>query len=120
MLRVSPCREIFDMATAATEELNIRIAQSDHYHGDDWWTWSIWLEGSDEALDQIEQVVYQLHPTFPDPVRTVTQRTSKFKLSGEGWGVFTIYARALTKTGGACKLSHELELRYPDGTATQA
>jgi len=99
--------------------LNIRIAQDQKYHGDDWWSWSIWIEGDDDELDKIEKVVYQLHRTFPDPVRTITKRKSKFKLSSEGWGVFTIYARVFTHDGAACKLSHDLELSYPDGSANR-
>jgi len=108
------------MQTSASANLNIRIQQDQKYHGDDWWSWSIWIEGDDDELDRIEKVVYQLHRSFPDPVRTVTQRKSKFKLSAEGWGVFTIYARVQTHDGSACKLSHELELRYDDGSMTTA
>lgn len=108
------------MASSTTANLDIRIAQDQNYHGDDWWSWSIWIEGDDAELDRIERVVYQLHRTFPDPVRTRTERASKFKLEAEGWGVFTIYARVFTHEGVTCKLSHELELNYPDGTATFA
>lgn len=108
------------MAAAPLAKLEIHIAQDQRYHGDDWWTWSVWIEGSDDQLDQIDHVVYQLHPTFPEPVRTVKRRASKFKLKSEGWGVFTVYARVFTREGAACKLSHELVLRYPDGSATTA
>ncbi len=108
------------MSSSAMASLNIQIQQDQKYHGDDWWSWSIWIEGDDDQLDQIEKVVYQLHRSFPDPVRIVTNRKNKFKLTSAGWGVFTIHARVITHDGAACKLVHELELRYEDGRMTTA
>ncbi len=63
---------------------------------------------------------YTLHPTFPNPVRTVRDRTTKFRLDTRGWGVFTIYVKVVAKDGSAVMLSHALELRYPDGTPNVA
>lgn len=108
------------MAAAPKADLDVRIAQDQRYEGNDWWSWSIWIEGDDDQLDQIDHVVYQLHSTFADPVRTVRSRNNKFRLKADGWGTFTIFARAITHDGAACKLSHELELFYPDEPATRA
>ena len=69
------------------------IQQSEHYEGEKWWKWAVWLEGPDEALDQVECVVWTLHPTFPNPVRSKTNREDKFKLATAGWGVFPIHAQ---------------------------
>lgn len=97
----------------------LRLEQSEKYQGngrdDHWWDWSVWLEGPDADLDQIEYVEYTLHPTFPKPVRRISDRQSKFKLSTGGWGVFTIHARAVRKDGSVVTLSHDLSLHYPTG-----
>lgn len=84
----------------------------------DWWKWSVWIEGPEEELDQIDHVVYILHPTFPNPVRTCSDRASKFRLDAFGWGTFRIYAKVISKDGTELKLQHDLVLKYPDGTET--
>ena|SRR2546421_8109266 len=98
----------------------LRIAQDSRYRGDDSWFWSVWLEGPDEELDDVDQVVYTLHRTFPDPVRTVTARATKFRLAAHGWGTFRLYAKVVKRGGTAVKLHHDLDLRYPGGEATLA
>jgi transcription initiation factor IIF auxiliary subunit len=98
----------------------MEIRQSERYVGNDWWDWSVWVEGTDAELDDVSQVEWRLHSTFPDPVRTVTNRQSRFRLDTGGWGTFVVRAVIHTKSGGVERLRHELQLHYPDGTATQA
>lgn len=47
---------------------------------------------SASILDKVERVVYQLHPTFTDPVRQVTNRKSKFAMRTRAWGQFNLKA----------------------------
>lgn len=96
--------------------MNLRVDQNQKYVEEDWWDWSVWIEGPNDELDQVEEVTYKLHPTFPKPVRTVTDRLSKFKLESEGWGSFPIRVKVQLKNGAVIKLEHELELFYPEGT----
>ena len=96
------------------------IRQSEEYEGDDWWTWAVWVDGSDEALDRIDYVEWTLHPTFPDPIRKVRDRTQKFRLATGGWGEFQIRARVEIKNGDPVTLRHNLSLHYPDGRKTSA
>jgi len=98
----------------------LTIKQDYEYKNDDWWDWSVWIEGTEQELDSIESVEYTLHPTFPNPVRKITDRASKFRLKTAGWGGFTVYAKALHKDGGDTWLEHELKLYYPDGRVTNA
>ena len=93
----------------------LRLEQKMHHEGEDWWTWSVWLEGTDQELDDIARVEYTLHHTFPKPVRVVEDRSTKFRLDAAGWGGFTIHATAVPKSGPPRKLKHELELYYEDG-----
>jgi transcription initiation factor IIF auxiliary subunit len=71
-------------------------------------------------LDEITSVEYTLHPSFANPVRSVTDRSSKFRLKTAGWGTFTVYPKAIHQDGSQTLLEHELELLYPDGRATMA
>lgn len=98
----------------------LEIRQRQEYHGDDWWTWAVWVDGPPELLDQVSLVEYTLHPTFRDPVRRATDRAHKFELATAGWGTFTIYAKVVKKDGSVVPLEHELELHYPDGTRNLA
>lgn len=93
-----------------------KILQEFHYQGDDWWKWAVWIDADEADLDKIDYVVYTLHSTFPKPVRKKTDRSSKFRLEAEGWGIFTIYVRVFLKDGDEIPLTHRLSLEYPDGT----
>ena len=100
--------------------MSIKIDQGFEYKDNDWWKWWIWIEGSEKDLDQIDHVTYTLHPTFPNPVRTVDDRTSKFRLETAGWGVFMIHAKVVNKDRTEIRLKHNLVLEYPNGTQTTA
>ena len=92
------------------------IQQWEECAGDDWWKWAVWIEGRDDALDQIDFVEWILHPSFPNPIRRICDRASKFRLETGGWGVFQIVARVQLKGGKQTKLHHYLKLHNPDGT----
>lgn len=96
--------------------MSIRIYQGSEYKWNDWWEWWIWLDGPKEELDEIDRVVYMLHPTFPNPVRIVIDRETNFLLKTAGWGGFRIYAKVLRKTSEPLSLTHDLVLEYPSAT----
>ena len=90
------------------------VKQDYFYTGDDYWDWSIWIESSEKGLDKISNVIYNLHYTFPNPVRKITTRENKFKLETSGWGIFTIYVQIVFKDETTLNLEHDLLLQYPD------
>lgn len=93
--------------------VNIAVAQSQRHEGENWWKWSLWIEGSDADLDRIKSVTYTLHPTFPEPIRTVGDRASKFQLRCSGWGIFRIPVRVRLKDGTLVELAHQLQFAIP-------
>jgi len=99
--------------------MSLRIEQGIEYQGEDWWKWWIWLEGPEKELDKVDRVIYILHSTFANPVRTVTDRSTKFRLQTSGWGGFLIRAKVIDKDGGETPLTHQLQLRYPRGPANR-
>jgi len=100
--------------------MELSLEQEASYVGKNRWKWSVWLEGSPAELDEIDHVIYILHPTFHDPVRRVDDRYTKFRLDTSGWGTFKIHAKAVHRDGHETALEHDLVLLYPDGTATVA
>lgn len=91
--------------------MKISLKQTCTYRGNNWWEWSVWIEGDEETLNRIEYVEYTLHPSFPEPVQRIKHRSSKFRLNAEGWGEFTIRAQVITKDGSKKSLKHWLELK---------
>jgi len=100
-----------------TEHSRVRLVTESHHKGESWWSWAVWVESVDggaAALERIESVTYVLHPTFPDPVRSITDRASKFRLQSEGWGEFAIEARVHTTGGGVFRLERWLHLEHSE------
>jgi hypothetical protein len=95
----------------------LRIAQDSRQEGKAWWRWSAWIEGKPEALDAVEEVVWHLHPTFPQPTVRSRDRTAKFLLTTSGWGEFLLRATVVIRDGGRIHLDHSLELASEDGEA---
>jgi hypothetical protein len=81
--------------------------------GSNRWSWIVWLDGPPAVLDQVRQVTYYLHPTFPKPVVLRRNRKNRFLLNGSGWGEFEI--RAEVDVGGdeTIPLSHWLQFDRP-------
>lgn len=92
--------------------MTLRIAQDFTYVGNDYWKWRAWIEG--DELDQVEQVVWILHPSFAKPRVTVQTRDNGFRLDASGWGTFLLRAEAALKGGSTRMLRHSLVLEYPD------
>jgi transcription initiation factor IIF auxiliary subunit len=96
------------------ESDSFRIKQSSKYIDDGYWDWSVWIESKEpEKLDKIVSVTYHLHHTFPDPVRVVKDRDSKFRLDTSGWGEFIIYIVIKLKGEYVIELEHYLKLSEP-------
>ena len=97
----------------------MRIQQSEKYVGDNWWNWSVWIEGASEEIEAVTSVEWRLHPTFANPVRRVNDRTTNFRLDTSGWGVFPIHASVYLKGGEIEKLQHYLQLHYPNDPSSK-
>ncbi len=98
--------------------MNLGIRQEVR-HADGRWDWSVWIDGSEVELDQVESVEWVLHPTFPRPVVLVKERQSKFRLDSSGWGDFEINAHVTTKDGHQQHLRHWLRLPESDDESTE-
>lgn len=94
--------------------MSYRIAQEQAYLGNDYWRWSAWIEAEPAELDRVDEVIWYLHHTFPQPIIHVADRASRFALKTAGWGAFQLRAELRLADGTVVSLSHWLELSYPE------
>ncbi len=81
--------------------------------GRDRWNWEAFLHADQsEDLTRVEYVEYILHPTFPNPIRTITSPDGGFVLKSSGWGSFELRAIVQTKDGERIPLTHQIQLNY--------
>jgi TIR domain/YEATS family len=98
--------------------MSLEIRQAASSADNERWDWSVWIDGPDADLDQVESVKWVLHSTFPDPVVVVRQRQSKFQIDRNGWGEFVINAY-VAANGGEQHLRHRLRLTESGGGSAQ-
>ena len=79
-------------------------------HNYDYYDWEVYVDEGDAVLDSIDYVVYVLHKTFPDPVRTMKNRDDRFALRSRGWGEFDLRITAYFKDGSYERLLYSLDL----------
>jgi transcription initiation factor IIF auxiliary subunit len=92
----------------------LKIKQEQVYQGDDWWDWSVWITGTPTEMENVQEVVWQLHPSFnPSSVRK-SDRSNAFRLNTSGWGTFMVKADLKLRNGTTQELKHELVLLYPE------
>ena len=71
----------------------------------------IYLDADDPStLDQVSEVTYYLHPTFPNPIRVVHDRDTSFELRTIVWGEFNAAAKVRFKDDHQEKLERYLNL----------
>ena len=78
--------------------------------GYNWYDWEVFVDEEDEKINQIDHVIYFLHETFPEPVRTVADPQSRFALKSHGWGEFEVKARVIYKDGQFETINYRLDL----------
>lgn len=71
----------------------------DHYHI------KVFISG---ALDRIEYVSYELHPTFNSPNRVSNDQSERFCIDFWTWGEFDMTAIVYLKNGSVKEVSHYL------------
>jgi transcription initiation factor IIF auxiliary subunit len=99
------------LATATSALAALTVKNTSSYTGGGRWDWRVFVDADAETLRQIECVEYTLHPTFPNPVRTVCSRSDRFLLTARGWGTFEIKIKVLLTDDSMYPLSHPLTFR---------
>jgi len=99
--------------------MTFRIAQESEQLKENWWRWAIWLDGTPAEMDSTTSVKWILHPTFPQPIRVISDSKTKFRLDGTGWGEFTVNAEINLTSGEVVKKRHWLRFRGTTGAEVQ-
>ncbi len=66
---------------------------------DDYYSWTVSIEGPDAELNQIKYITYLLHETFPNRRRVSKDSENKFARKFTGWGEFLLRVEAVMKSG---------------------
>jgi transcription initiation factor IIF auxiliary subunit len=81
-------------------------------HDASWYEWCIFVNEDRAIINAIDSVEYTLHPTFPDPIRLVKDKTSRFALFSAGWGEFLVNILVAFTDGSSLNTTHYL--RFSD------
>ncbi len=86
-------------------------------HGRKYYEWRVFLDEPASVLQDIKEVEYVLHPTFPQPFQVSKDRARQFELVTSGWGEFTILITVVYQNGTKEKSSYYLDLskNWPAG-----
>ena len=90
----------------------MKLAQKTKYQGDDYWDWSVWIDGGKEELASVKSVRYLLHPTFKPPTRWVEDR-DEIPARLIGFGRVYNWADVYLFNKEVLHLKHDLQLEYP-------
>lgn len=91
--------------------MNFQIRQKAAMRSDNLWDWEAWLDGPIDEINRVEYVLWELHPSFPEPIQRVVNRSDNFRLKYFSFGEFRISANVYLLGGESSKLSHWLSFR---------
>jgi hypothetical protein len=98
-------------AWAQLEPAPFAVQNTSRFIGSGRWDWAVRIVAEPAVMSSIECVEYMLHPTFPNPIRTVCGAgSSSFALSDSSWGEFPIGVKAVMRDGRSWRLVHRLTL----------
>ncbi|HEX8141180.1 MAG TPA: pYEATS domain-containing protein [Pyrinomonadaceae bacterium] len=101
-------------ASSAQVKGSVRLADNvAKYVGSGLFEWTIFIRADERWLGQVSYVVYTLHPTFPNPVRTVRERGRgpyAFALSDYARAEFDIGILIVLKNGSSFEEQYHLNL----------
>ena len=66
---------------------------------DDWYSWTVYIQGADEELSQIKYITYLLHESFPNRRLVSKDLANNFARKTSGWGEFLLRVEAMMKNG---------------------
>ena len=73
--------------------------------------WRVFIDEAQPVLDRIKEVIYTLHPTFPQPSQKRDDPKDGFALETAGWGEFTLLIDVKYQDGEAEEIPYLLDLK---------
>lgn len=109
--RAAACYVLLALAAGPAAAQDISVSNTARFVTSGRYDWTIFLVADPTVLRSIASVEYTLHPTFPNPVRTVTNPAGGFALSSSGWGEFNIFVKITFRDRRVRTLQHWLSLQ---------
>ncbi len=81
--------------------------------GYDYFEWMVFMDEPNETLEKVTSVEYRLHKTFPNRIRIVDDRKSRFALKATGWGTFRINIIVYLENDEEIYTKYYLDLNKP-------
>jgi transcription initiation factor IIF auxiliary subunit len=81
--------------------------------GDEYYSWEVLIIGKQRELDNIKNVKYNLHETFPNQMMVSSNASNNFSRKASGWGEFLIRADIEMKNGDVKHGELWLDLGFP-------
>jgi len=78
-----------------------------------WYEWKIFLDEPEDKLNLVKSVEYRLGRTFPNPIRVIEDRASRFALESSGWGEFTMLIIVHLMDGSEERMPYLLDFSKP-------
>jgi transcription initiation factor IIF auxiliary subunit len=78
-----------------------------------WYEWKVFMDEPLDTLKLVKAVEYRLHRSFPDPIRVVDDRDTKFALQTSGWGEFSMIIIVYMVDGTEVQTQYFVDLRKP-------
>ena len=82
--------------------------------GDEYYSWEVLLDGTQNELNNIKNVTYKLHESFPNQMMVSSNASNKFLRKTSGWGEFLIRADIEMKNGKTKHGELWLDLGFPN------
>lgn len=79
---------------------------------DDWYSWTVFIEGTAQELNEIKRIIYQLHESFPTSRIVSTNALNNFARTSQGWGEFLVRVEAEMKSGETKNAERWLDLGF--------
>ncbi|MBI4203001.1 MAG: hypothetical protein HY532_07820 [Chloroflexi bacterium] len=87
-----------------SKDLGVTVSGRQYYR------WRVFVNEPTVRLQEIQQVEYFLHSSFPEPYQVRTSSEDKFALETSGWGEFTIGITVTFKSGKQEQMKYHLVL----------
>jgi transcription initiation factor IIF auxiliary subunit len=95
------------------EERGLAVENTAQFLKGDRWEWTIYIAAPDDVLGQIECVIYNLHPAYPEPRRKICEKSTSpghgFPLTDTAWEPFDIAVEIRFSDGPPKFLEHRLK-----------
>jgi transcription initiation factor IIF auxiliary subunit len=89
------------------------VSQAEKAREVNWYEWKVFMDEPPETLKLVKAVEYRLHRSFPDPIRVVDDRDSRFALQTSGWGEFSMIIIVYLLDGTEVQTQYFVDLKKP-------